>query len=106
KVFHELMKGGNKDEKELNKYLSYLYISFSTKFTDWEYEGEFRFFNIENGVEKGTSISLAKAKMDVEKIYIGFCCEHKAELIQIGKDIKCEVYEMVFDEYSEEFAFK
>ncbi len=108
KICSELMKGyksGKEPSLEFEKYLIYLYISFTAKFKHWKYEDEFRLFNIEpiESDKKGVSIPLTQAKMSAEQIYIGLSCKHKERLKEIGKEIGSEVYEMVLNEYSEKF---
>lgn len=109
RICAEFIKGYEKSEKpsqDFWRYLIYLYISFTAKFKHWEYEDEFRLFNNEGNVEKGTLVSLAQANLDIENIYIGLNCEYREEIKEIGKAIGCEVYEMVFDEYSKEFELQ
>jgi hypothetical protein len=111
KICSELFKGFEKGKEpglEFEKYLIYLYISFTAKFKHWKYEDEFRFFNIEHieSDKKGVSIPLTQANMNTEQIYVGLSCKHKDKLKEIGKEIGCEVYEIVFDEYSEKFELR
>ena len=109
RICAELIKGFEKGEEpgvDIKKYLIYLFISFTAKFKHWEYEDEFRLFNVETNVEIGTLVPLIKTNMEIEKIYIGLYCEQKEEIIDIGKTIGCEIYEMVFDEYSKEYELQ
>ena len=109
RICSEFIKSYKKNEEpsqDFFRHLIYLYISFTAKFKHWEYEDEFRVFNIKANVEKGTLLSFAETNMEIEKIYLGLNCEYKEEIKQIGKTIGCEVYEMVFDEYSREFELQ
>ena len=91
---------------EYRKYLILLYLTFSSKSEHWRHENEFRFFNIEDDIDKGIPIPLTKANLNIEKIYTGIYCEHKPELIEIGKELGCEVYEMILDDYSQKFELQ
>ena len=105
----ELIKGyeeSDKPSQDFWRYLIYLFISFTAKFKHWDYEDEFRLICVETNVEKGTLVSLTQKNMEIEKIYVGLYCEHKEEIKDIGKAIDCEVYEMVFDEYSKEYELQ
>ena len=81
-------------------------MSFSCKDKYWEFENEFRFFNVEDNIEKGKLISFTKANLNIDKIYIGMNCEYQSELRKIGEALGCEVHKMFFAKYSQKFALQ
>jgi len=108
-VASELSKGikNNKPPSErFWKYFAYLFITFSCKFEHWQYENEFRVFNVDTKVDKGKLTSLKDAGLSVSRIYIGMNCKHGKDLETIGKNLRCEVYKMTLDEYSSEFTLQ
>lgn len=107
RICSAILKGFNENEEpkgDFLKYFIYLYLSFSCKHSFWEYENEFRLFNVESDVENGKLIPLTEAKLKVEKIFLGSNCIDKRKIINIGQLLGCEVHEMYFDEYYKEFS--
>jgi hypothetical protein len=93
----------NKPAKEYDMFNILLYLSFLCKHEIWSYENEFRIlYPWYIPTKKGLNISLDEAGLVVDSIYIGFKCneEYEERLINIGKDLNCKVYKMIFDDYS------
>ncbi|MGO5014119.1 DUF2971 domain-containing protein [Niallia sp. Sow4_A1] len=97
-----------KPTDDFYKYFSYFYISLCCKHLFWEYENEYRLLYPTIDPVDGKLVPLSNVGMKVEGIYIGSKSEdtYKKELISIGKKLNCDVFEMYFDEYSEEFELK
>jgi len=110
-LINEMFESYKKDLKEptekFYEYFSYFYLSLSCKHDFWKYENEYRLVYpiIDLNNKTGKLIKLSDAGLKVDSIYIGYKCdvEYTDKLMQIGKNIGCEVYKMNFDEYSDDF---
>lgn len=83
---------------DANVYLQMLILSLAAKHKSWEHEKEYRIICYRDDFP---AIPF--------KIYIGLNCkeEYKKELIEVGRSIDgCKVYQMEFNEDSEEFGLK
>ncbi|MED1489730.1 DUF2971 domain-containing protein [Bacillus smithii] len=111
-IVSEMFKSFNQNLKEptynFYKFFSYYYMSFCCKHLFWEYENEFRLLYPCIDPVDGLSVSLEKVGLKVAGIYIGFKSDNnfKQNLISIGRELDCDVFEMYFDEYSEEYKLK
>ncbi len=108
-IISELIKSYNQNLKEptedFYKYFTYLYFSFTCKHVFWEYENEFRLLFLCIDPVDGLSVPLKNVGLAVEGIYLGCKCKdiYKQKLTSIGRKLKCDVFEMYFDEYSEAY---
>ncbi|TGN35670.1 DUF2971 domain-containing protein [Lysinibacillus sp. S2017] len=95
----------NKDEEKMLKYSTLYNLSLCCKHSLWEYENEYRLVYLSYNSNNGQLISLEEIGLEVESIFIG----HKTEplqyesLLKIGKSLGCNVYQMLFEENSEDF---
>lgn len=83
---------------DANVYLQMLILSLAAKHKSWEHEKEYRIICYRDDFP---AIPFKK--------YIGLNCkeEYKKELIEVGRSIDgCKVYQMEFNEDSEEFGLK
>lgn len=96
-------------EESLERFLV-IWSSFMIKHKVWEYEKEYRILKYDDkacrGAERearGCSLGEEELGIALRAIYMGEKCSCKEELIAVGKVRNCEVYEMVFNPYEEEF---
>lgn len=97
-----------KPTEDFYKYFTYFYFSLACKHQFWNYENEYRLlYNAESTVD-GLAVPLEDIGLHVEALYIGINCKeiYKQELISIGRKLKCDIFEMYFDEYSEAYELK
>lgn len=95
----------NRNEEQMLKYSTVYNLSLCCKHSLWEYENEFRLIYPDSNSNNGKLISLKEIGLEVESIFIGHKTEpsHYERLLEIGKLLGCNVYQMVFDEYSDDF---
>lgn len=99
KSYHQNLK---EPTEEFYKYYTYLYLSFMCKHELWKYENEFRLLFPFFDPASGLLVPLKDIGLVIDCIHIGINCNelYEKKLIDIGKNLNCEVYKMYFDEYS------
>lgn len=111
-LISEMIKSYNekldKPSEDFYKYFTYFYLSLTCKHDFWTYENEFRLLYHSVYPVDGLGIPLEDVGLHVEAIYIGIKCKDndKQELISIGRKLKCDVFQMYFDEYSDAYELK
>lgn len=102
----------NKKDKpslEFWHYYRILQLSFYTKSSEWKYEHEYRYLDInENDIKTGNLVPFSKMGLRIDKIMIGINCDSNCQqrLINIGKNLNCKVYKMEIFEKSNKFSLK
>lgn len=93
-------------EKSIERFLV-IWASFMIKHTVWQYEKEYRILKYQYNEYKdkiiGRYFSEEELGLKLKAVYIGEKCSCKNELMQLGDKRGCEVYQMVFNPYEEEF---
>ena len=113
-----------KSTKESAERFLVIWSSFMIKHTVWQYEKEYRILKFESEEAKkerrgqnnthnnsddhkenemGGYFSEKELGIALKCIYIGEKCPYKDELIKLGEERNCEIYEMVLNPYEEEF---
>lgn len=95
----------NKNEEQMLKYSTLYNLSLCCKHSLWEYENEYRLIYPEFNYKNGKLIALKDIGLVVESIFVGYKTEPALyeQLLKIGDSLGCNVYRMVFNEYSEDF---
>ena len=95
----------NKNEEQMLKYTTLYNLSLCCKHSLWRYENEYRLIYPDRNSNNGKLISLKDIGLEVESIFVGYKTEPVLyeQLLKIGKSLGCNVYRMVFNEYSDEF---
>lgn len=111
-IFSELMSASaNKIQvpsENFYKYVTYFNISLCCKHKLWEYENEYRLLYPTINTSNGTLVSLNDIGLEIDSIFVGYKTndENRQRLISIAKKLNCNIYELYFDEYSEEFKLQ
>ncbi|MBB6713899.1 DUF2971 domain-containing protein [Clostridium gasigenes] len=100
-----------KEKEELDFYNALLFHNSIIKNDAWKYENEFRLlFSTEiakkfiNVSDRGGLIYNKVLGIETTAIYLGMSCEkYKDKLINIGKELAVDVYQMYFEDSSENY---
>ncbi|WP_070000268.1 DUF2971 domain-containing protein [Cellulosilyticum sp. I15G10I2] len=100
-------EGGLRSTEESIERFLVIWSSFMIKHMIWEYEKEYRILkyqvNEKKDQEVGNYFSEQELGLRLKAIYIGEKCIDKDELVEIGKQRGCEVYQMGLNPYEDEF---
>ncbi len=94
-------------EKDSVERFLVIWSSFMIKHTVWQYEKEYRVLKYEMQKpprsESGRYVTEEELGLRLKAVYIGEKCSCRKELMEVGLKRGCEVYQMGFNPFQEEF---
>lgn len=94
--------------KDFDKYMIGFFVLLCCKDEAWQYENEYRILYPVFDHRAGKLVTLEEIGVELDSIFIGLKTkeEHRKRLITLAEKFNCNLYEMHFNEYSEEFKLE